>query len=436
MIKKHWKTLALSVAGLVIIGILAYQIPYVNQRLVWRIDNWKAQIKYAFSPPEEEVFVPGGQEEEVSAIVEATLAALNPTQTPTPSVTPTPQEAETTPLPSLTATPSSTPYPTLGLLPGIQHEYQRWNNCGPANLSMSLTYWDWEGNQYVTAEYLKPNQRDRNVMPYEMVAFVNEETDLKALYRVGGDLELIKKFIAAGFPMLTETGFEDPREETEFTGWMGHYELLNAYDDGEGEFYAQDSFLGPKVASTYEAFNSRWRAFNYTYIIIYPPEKEEQVMDLLGPRADETYSYQQAAARASEEIYSLSGRDQFFAWFNRGSSLVGLDDYAGAAQAYDQAFQIYAELPKEERPWRMMWYQTGPYWAYYYTNRYYDVLNLATTTIQAMSEPTIEESWYWRALAKEALGDVSGAIYDLKKAVEINENFEIGWYHLNRLQGE
>jgi hypothetical protein len=42
------------------------------------------------------------------------------------------------------------------------------------------------------------------------------------------------------------------------------------------------------------------------------------------------------------------------------------------------------------------------------------VINLATTTLDAMSEPVLEESYYWRALAREALGDIDGAIQDLQ----------------------
>lgn len=424
---------------MMLLAVALYQVPYVNERLAWRIDSWKARIKYALNPPEEEVFIPSNQQAQIEDIANATLRALTRTPTPTPTLTPTitaTPHPQVTPTITPTASPTPTPLPNLALLPGITHEYQLWNNCGPANLSMSLSFWDWEGNQRVTGAYLKPNQRDKNVMPYEMTAFVNEETDLKAISRIGGDLETIKSFIAAGFPVLLETGFEDPREEVEFTGWMGHYEVVNAYDDAESEFYIQDSYLGPQIASSYQDMENRWRAFNYLYIIVYPPEKEAQVLDLLGPHADETFNYQEAAAKASNEIYALSGRAQYFAWFNRGTNLVALDDYTGAALAYDEAFRIYSELDEEERPWRMVWYQTGPYWAYFYTGRYYDVLNLATQTIENVSEPVIEETWYWRALAKEALGDVSGAIADLQKAVKLNENFEIGWYHLERLQGE
>ncbi len=74
-----------------------------------------------------------------------------------------------------------------------------------------------------------------------------------------------------------------------------------------------------------------------------------------------------------------------------------LQDYDGAAQAYDQAFAIYPTIPEKQRPWRMVWYQTGPYFAYFFTRRYYDVISLATDTIDNINEPTMEESYYWRA---------------------------------------
>ena len=101
-----------------------------------------------------------------------------------------------------------------------------------------------------------------------------------------------------------------------------------------------------------------------------------------------------------------------------------LPDYAGAAQAYDEAFRLYSLLPEKGRPWRMMWYQTGPYWAYYYTGRYQDVIDLATTTLGAMSQPVLEESYYWRALARLALSDSKGAVKDLRLSLEYHPGFE------------
>jgi tetratricopeptide (TPR) repeat protein len=117
---------------------------------------------------------------------------------------------------------------------------------------------------------------------------------------------------------------------------------------------------------------------------------------------------------------------------------VNLFEYADAAAAYDQAFRIYAELPNIDlRPFRMLWYQTGPYKAYYYSGRLQDTIDLADQTLyKTISEPVLEESFYWRALAKEAKGDIQGALADLHKAVEINPNFFVGWNQIRRIQGD
>lgn len=157
-------------------------------------------------------------------------------------------------------------------------------------------------------------------------------------------------------------------------------------------------------------------------------------MELLGEDQDEANNYQRAALTASNEIYGLEGIDQFFAWYNRGTNLVQLQDYAGAADAYDNAFAVYATLPLDDRPWRMLWYQTGPYFAYYYSQRYWDVLNLADATLNAMqSDKNLEESYHWRGMAKAALGDTAGAIADFRTSLQFHPGFEPPLYQLELL---
>jgi hypothetical protein len=383
-----------------------------------------ARVKYAISPPEEVVFVP--QEK-------ATLSTQAVPITPTPATVVSSTTAVITPSPtpgsSNTLTRTPTPIPQKIELTGFKHEYQTWNNCGPATLGMALSFWDWEGDQRPIAAFTKPNSRDKNVMPYELTAFVEEKTDLMVLARVDGDIELLKRLIASGFPVIVEKGFEGP----DFEGWMGHYALATGYSDSDQRFTLQDSYYGPNQVMKYEDLESYWRAFDFTYLVVYPPERQEEIETILGGDMDEEDNYRFAAQRASDEIYALTGRDQFFAWFNRGTNLVRLQDYAGAAAAYDQAFALYPTIPEKERPWRMMWYQTGPYWAYYYTGRYQDVINLASTTLDAMSEPVLEESYYWRALARSALGDSKGAIKDLRSSLEYHPGFEPSLIQLEQL---
>ncbi len=405
-------------------GTFIFNLPVFQETFGWRISQLQASIKYALSPPGEAAFTPNPT---VAAMVQRTMEAHTPTAPPRPTSGPT-----ATPAPSPTPTTEPTPLPEVVYLSGIRHEYQKWNNCGPANLSMALSYWGWEGNQRPIAEWVKPNPRDKNVMPYELESFVDDGTSLNAIVRSGGDLERLKSFIAAGFPVIVEKGFEGPG----FEGWMGHYEVVTGFDDTLQRVTVQDSYIMPDLLLSYSDLVSYWRHFNYTFIVIYPPEREAEVLELLGPLADETESWEVAADIASTEIYQFTNRDLFFAWFNRGTSLMRLQDYGGAAVAYDEAFKIDAQMAindPDRRPWRMMWYQTGPYFAYYYTGRYYDVIALADFTIENMSEPAVEESFYWRALAKEGLGDVSGAIVDLEKALKWHPDWEPALSQLRRL---
>jgi tetratricopeptide (TPR) repeat protein len=81
-----------------------------------------------------------------------------------------------------------------------------------------------------------------------------------------------------------------------------------------------------------------------------------------------------------------------------------------------------------------MWYQTWPYWAYYYSGRYQDVINLANTTLyDTIAEPVLEESFYWRGLAREAIGETQGAVDDYLESVRLNPNFTPGLEQLQRL---
>lgn len=406
----------------VLVALLTvYRLPSVQQRVDWRISDLAGRVKYAISPPEKAVFIP----QEKAAVPSPSAPSKSPTLSSVPTST-----IAVTETPFSAPSQTSTPITDRVTLTGFRHEYQTWNNCGPATLGIALSFWGWEGDQQPIAAFTKPNSRDKNVMPYELVEYVEEETEFEIRSRVGGDIELLKRFLASGLPVMIEKGFEGPKLE----GWMGHYVLVTGYSDAEERFTVQDSFYGPDQGMSYTDLESYWRAFNFAFLVVYPADRKHDVESLLGPLVDEKYSYRSAAETASNEIYLLTGRDQFFAWFNRGTNLMRLQDYAGASQAYDQAFQLYPSLPEKGRPWRMMWYQTGPYWAYYYAGRYQDVINLATQTLGAMSQPVLEESYYWRALARFASGDSKGAIKDLRSSLEYHPGFEPSITRLQQLE--
>ena len=426
---------------LILLAFLAYNIPFVNSHLAWRLDNLRVRILYAIKPPEQVIFKPQEQaliENQVQRIVNATLTALAPTPTPT-VVTPTSTQPGPTAPPPPTDTPTlaPTPLPVAIRLPGVKYEDQhnRYNYCGPANLSMALTFWGWTGNRDTVGEYVKTNKDDKNVMPYELQDFVQSQTEYNAIIRYGGDIDLVEKLVAAGFPVVTEKGYYT-YDMTGRYGWLGHYQFITGYDQSKGVLVVQDTYIdkGENHEFTYDDFIKGWRSFDYLFMLVYPPAREPELMALLGDYADSTWSSRHALEIATNELPNLSAEDQYFAAFNVGTSHVNLKEYVDAAYAYDYAFQLYAALPQDDlRPFRMLWYQTGPYFAYYYSGRYQDVIDLANATFNTVSSPVLEESWYWRGMAKLALGDSQGAIDDFRESVRLHPNFDPATYQLSLL---
>jgi len=375
----------------------------------------------------------------VDTIVNATLTALVPTVTPTPLIpTPTQIGPTVTPLPTATPTLSPTPLPASVRLAGVHYEDQhnRYNFCGPANLSMSLTFWGWKGNRDTVGEYVKSNKDDKNVMPYELQDFVlTQTTGYGALIRYGGDVSLLKKLVAAGFPVVTEKGYYT-YDMTGRYAWLGHYQFVTGYDEAKGVLVVQDTYIpkGENYEFPYAEFISGWRSFDYLFIVAYPIEREAELLVLLGNYADTDWSSRYALEIATNETSSLTEADQFFAAFNAGTSHVNLKEYVDAAYAYDYAFQLYAALKDDDlRPFRTMWYQTGPYFAYYYSGRYQDVIDLANVTFDTIGDDVLEESWYWRAMGELALGATDSAIADFRESVRLHPGFAPGLFQLAQL---
>ena len=395
--------------GLTLLGIAAaalYSIPVINDALFWRMDVIKSRIRERVNPHPASLATPiGGAGDDTSINLVLTAA---PSSVPTARI----QRGSTStgqPL-TLTVQPKADVLPESTTLNANAHEYQQWNNCGPATLSMALRYWGWQGTQEDAAPWLKPDRNDKNVAPAEMQTYVNARIDsLQLLYRAGGTLNVLRTLISAGYPVIVEKGFQPDEEK----GWMGHYLLLTGYDDSNHTFTSQDSYSGPNVPAGYSELDADWQAFNRMFIVIHPEVDQEAVLSLLGDHANEAHSYDLALETGQRE--STLDPNNSFAWHNLGVSLSYFGEFQAAASAFDQARAIGLA-------WRMLWYQTEMYQAYFNVGRYSEVVNLASSTLE--TTPNLEESYLWRGGARYALGDVEGAISDFGKALEYNANFE------------
>lgn len=287
---------------------------------------------------------------------------------------------------------------------------------------MGLSFFGLSLQQQEIAAALKPNPEDRNVSPAEMVRYVQEFTPYQALFRVNGREETIKRFLANGIPVILELGLNPPGDLS-WMGWYGHYMLVVAYDDNLQQFWVYDSWLGTGGEPlsnadpngrvlTYADAARDWPDFNRNFIALYRPEQAQLVSDIVGANMDNSVMWQNSLHQAQQD--AQSDPENAFYWFNLGTSLNAAGEYESAAQAFDQARAIGL-------PWRMLWYQFGPYEAYYQVGRYEDVILLADATLK--DRPYFEESYYYKALAQAGLDDLGDARTNFQRAVSFNPNF-------------
>ncbi len=401
----------LIIIVLLVAGGLLYQVPAINIRLSWRVDVALTYIRNVINPVGQ---MPTPLPQQAAAV------------TPFPSQTPTNHPAEQAPItpspgPTSTQTPLPTALPQSINLGSPSWEKQTPNNCGPATLSLYLRSHNWEGNQTDISDLLKPETGDRNVNVEELIYYVRTQAGwLNAEYRVGGDIELLKRFLAAGLPVMIEEGdLLDEQYWPNDDRWAGHYLLLSGYDETTQTFIAQDTFRSPDRNVPYQSVADSWQAFNYVYLLVYRTDQTELVKSILGEDWDPDINRQKALELAQSQ--TIQDPNNAYAWFNLGSNQVYFERYNEAAQAYDTARQV--GLPQ-----RMLRYQFGPFFAYFFSGRNDDLLALTKYALQRT--PNSEETLLWRGWGRYRAGETSRAMDDFQAALEENPFYQDAKYAL------
>jgi len=388
------------------IGLLAifigYQSPAVKMRVNWRMDVAATYLRSIINPAR---FAPTSLPQPQLSLNRITPLATTPVLHPTQTLNYAPE-----------------PLPARKLLEVPKYEKEVYNNCGAATLTMLLRMYGWEGDQNDIGSIVKPNVDDKNVNIDELVYYVRNYAGwLNSDFRVAGDIALLKRLLANGFPVIIESGMHlDQSYRVNDDRWGGHYLLVTGYDDDAGIFITQDSWYSANRLLTYGELDENWEAFNRAYLLVFLPEQSEQVEKLVGEDWDEQTNRVNALNQALDE--TEADPEDVFAWFNVGTNLLYFERYAEAAQAYDTSIRLGI-------PQRMLRHQFGPFIAYFKTARNDDLKALAEYALKIT--PTSEENrlWYGWALFRE--GDRSAAIDEFNKALHINPNYTDARYALN-----
>jgi len=397
--------LLVSFAGILLLGILFYQIPAVKLAVDWRVEKFTLYVKNSVNPP---------------GPVPTALPATRLPATQTPRATPTPVAApDSSPTP--TATPE--PLPPQAALTPPTWEQQTPNNCGPNTLAFALRMYGWQGTQDEIAAQIKPVNGDRNVNPDELIWYVRNNAGwLNMEYRVAGDIQLLKRLLAHRYPVIVESVTSlDPNDALGPTDdlWAAHYLLLTGYDDVAQTFSIMDSYHENNKSVSYRQLEEEWKPFNYVYMFLYLPQEESEIQSILGADWDADFN-RQRALELSQSQTEANPKDAY-AWFNAGSNLVYFERYEEAALAFDQSREI-------RLPLRMFRYQFSPFIAYFQSNRIDDLLALTNYALGVTEKS--EETWLWHGWGLYRKGDLQGAIADWRKALDIHPGYDDALYAL------
>lgn len=315
---------------------------------------------------------------------------------------------------TLVPKPTLPPVPQSKILTGGNHVFQTFNNCGPAALSMTLSYYGIFVSQEVLGDEIRPYQiaggvnDDKSATLYEL-ARKGQEYGFAAYHRPGGDVNLISHFLANDIPVITRT-------LTAVGEDIGHFRVIKGYDEHRRVVIQDDSLQGKDLEYSYDEFRNLWAAFSYEYLVLIPKEKVERAELIMGENLDEETAWKNALKASERQI--LTDPNDIYAKFNKHVALYNLGQYSEAIKIYEQ---IESSLPP-----RTLWYQIEPIVAYQKLGMYGKVLEMTDKLIWNENR-AFSEVYQIRAEIYESQGNSELAKENFDKTIFYNKNFYKYW---------
>ena len=342
------------------------------------------------------------------------ILILNKPLTDRSNFTPTIIDA---PIPSTPTDIIKTP-PTSKTLNNDYHVFQTFNNCGPAALSMALSYYGINVSQQVLGEELRPWQNtqgdnDDKSVTLEELGEKAKDFDLIPYHRPNGNIDLIKLFITYDIPVVART-------LTKIEEDIGHYRIVKGYNDETGQIIQDDSLQNKNLWFSYADFSLLWKQFNFEYLVLVPKDKQEIAEVILAKDKDRITAWQKAVQNSQKQLEE--NPEDIFTRFNLSVALYNIGDYQ---QSVDEFEKVQNQLP-----FRTLWYQIEPIKAYYELGDYQSVFELTDKILNSWNR-AFSELYIIRGDIFLKQGNSDLAKQEYEKAVLYNQNLKIAKEKLN-----
>jgi len=313
--------------------------------------------------------------------------------------------------------PSPTPHtvlqtpPTKKVLQNDYHIFQTFNNCGPAALSMALSYYDIDVTQEELGLALRPYQvhngdnDDKSVTLTEL-AKKAEDYGFVPFHRPNGTIELMKQFVTYNIPVIARTYLRENED-------IGHYRVVKGFDQSTQELIQDDSLQGKNLRYSYDTFNALWKKFSFEYLVLVPKDKKEIAEAILKEDTDLKTSWQKAVVNATAQLQE--NPDDIHARFNLSVAYYNNEEYQKAVEEYEKV--------ENKLSFRTLWYQIEPIKAYFELGNYQKVFAI-TDTILHNQNRAFSELYIIRAEIYKKQGDIPMAKEELEKAILYNNQLK------------
>lgn len=296
-------------------------------------------------------------------------------------------------------------------LPNDYHIFQSFNNCGPAALSMALSYYGINVSQSQLGQQLRPYQisggdNDDKSVTLEELAQKAKEYDLIPYHRPNGNIDLIKLFITYDIPVLTRTYLKEGED-------IGHYRVVKGYDQLSGQIIQDDSLQGKNLRYSYSAFNNLWKDFNFEYLVLVPKEKQEIAEAILGEDLNQKIAWQKAVKLSQAALEQ--NPDDVVARFNLSVAYYNIGEYQKSVEEFEKV--------ENRLSFRTLWYQIEPIQAYYELSNYTRVFEI-TERILNYHNRAFSELYLIRGEIYKKQGNIEAARLEFEKAYLYNKNLE------------
>lgn len=315
------------------------------------------------------------------------------------------------PTQALQPTPALLPLPPSKILSNDYHIFQTFNNCGPAALSMALSYYNIQVSQQTLRDMLRPynnpqGDNDDKSVTLDELANKGTEYGFIAYHRPNGTPELVKQFINHDIPVITETLLKTDDD-------IGHYRVIKGYDDTTQEFIQDDSLQGKNLRYTYSAFDQLWKTYSYGYLVLIPADKAEIAEAIIGDDVLYHTAWVKAVERSKLEL-ERNPNDAAIG-FNLAVGLYNIGEYQAAVEQFERVEQ---RIPR-----RTLWYQIEPILGYYHLGNDQRVMQLIDQVLNDQNK-AFSELYVIRGNVYKRQGNLVAARSEYEKAILYNRHLK------------